>query len=198
PLLLIPFAFFNIVVFLLNMPLSDEEKSAVFELPLVSEPTMPLVFDQSMPVTIGDLLSRSVYSCCTSRSSKRCGLAARASSTMCWRSSCSSPWPANSCSCRGRRRRPCCCWPCSGSSISSLASRFGWRSRRSCSNARIRRRRRYGNFCRQKTNPADAAACVAQELVGAWCRRGSYVGHSCNDRRSAGHLDAADSHGLGR
>src|SRR6516162_5986817 len=54
PLLLIPFAFFNIVVFLLNMPLSDEEKSAVFELPLASEPTMPLVFDHSMPVTHGD------------------------------------------------------------------------------------------------------------------------------------------------
>src|SRR6266496_3233247 len=56
PLLLIPFAFFNIVVFLLNMPLSDEEKSAVFELPLASEPTMPLVFDHSMPVTIGDFI----------------------------------------------------------------------------------------------------------------------------------------------
>src|SRR5262249_56806508 len=87
--------------------------------------------------------------------------AARASSTLCSRSSCSSPWRANSCSCRGPRRRPCCCWPCSGSSISSLASRFGWRSRRSCSNARIRRRRRYGNFCRQKTNLADAAACCS-------------------------------------
>jgi len=56
PLLLIPFAFFNIVVFLLNMPLSDEEKIAVFELPLASEPTMPLVFDHSMPVTIGDFI----------------------------------------------------------------------------------------------------------------------------------------------
>ena len=56
PLLLLPFAFFNIVVFLLNMPLSDEEKSAVFELPLASEPTMPLVFDHSMPVTIGDFI----------------------------------------------------------------------------------------------------------------------------------------------
>src|SRR5262249_61202364 len=42
--------------FLLNMPLSDEEKSAVFELPLASEPTMPLVFDHSMPVTIGDFI----------------------------------------------------------------------------------------------------------------------------------------------
>src|SRR6516225_6382907 len=57
PLLLIPFAFFNIVVFLLNMPLSDEEKSAVFELPLVSEPTLPLVFDHSMPVTLGDFIA---------------------------------------------------------------------------------------------------------------------------------------------
>src|SRR6516164_2349569 len=56
PLLLIPFAFFNIVVFLLNMPLSDEEKSTVFELPLVSEPTLPLVFDHSMPVTMGDFI----------------------------------------------------------------------------------------------------------------------------------------------
>ena len=56
PLLLIPFAFFNIVVFLLNMPLGDEEKSAVFELPLVSEPTLPLVFDHSMPVTMGDFI----------------------------------------------------------------------------------------------------------------------------------------------
>jgi hypothetical protein len=56
PLLLIPFAFFNIVVFLLNMPLSDEKKSAVFKLPLASEPTIPLVFDHSMPVTIGDFI----------------------------------------------------------------------------------------------------------------------------------------------
>jgi hypothetical protein len=56
PLLLIPFAFFNIVVFLLNMPLSDPEKSAVFTLPLASEPTMPPVFDRSIPVTIGDLI----------------------------------------------------------------------------------------------------------------------------------------------
>src|SRR5262249_25255400 len=56
PLLLIPFAFFNIGVFLLTMPLSDEEKSAVFELPLASEPTLPLVFDHSMPVTIGDFI----------------------------------------------------------------------------------------------------------------------------------------------
>jgi len=56
PLLLIPFAFFNIVVFLLNMPLSDEEKSAVFEIPLASEPTMPLVFDHSLTVTIGDFI----------------------------------------------------------------------------------------------------------------------------------------------
>ena len=56
PLLLIPFAFFNIVVFLLNMPLSDEEKSAVFELPLASEPTLPLVFDHSMTVTMGDFI----------------------------------------------------------------------------------------------------------------------------------------------
>jgi len=56
PLLLIPFAFFNIVVFLLNMPLSDEEKSAVFEIPLASEPTMPLVFDHSLTVTVGDFI----------------------------------------------------------------------------------------------------------------------------------------------
>jgi len=56
PLLLIPFAFFNIVVFLLNMPLSDEEKSAVFELPLASEPTWPLVFDHSMTITMGDFI----------------------------------------------------------------------------------------------------------------------------------------------
>jgi hypothetical protein len=56
PLLLIPFAFFNIVVFLLNMPLSDEEKSAVFELPLASEPTLPLVFDHSMTITMGDFI----------------------------------------------------------------------------------------------------------------------------------------------
>ena len=56
PLLLIPFAFFNIVVFLLNMPLSDEEKSAVFELPLASEPTLPLVFDHSLTITMGDFI----------------------------------------------------------------------------------------------------------------------------------------------
>jgi len=56
PLLLIPFAFFNIAVFLLNMPLSDEEKSAVFELPLASEPTFPLVFDHSMTITMGDFI----------------------------------------------------------------------------------------------------------------------------------------------
>src|SRR4029453_535235 len=56
PLLLIPFAFFNIVVFLLNMPLRDEQKSAVFTIPLASEATFPPVFDRSMPVTLGDLI----------------------------------------------------------------------------------------------------------------------------------------------
>jgi hypothetical protein len=56
PLLLIPFAFFNIVVFLLNMPLSDEDKSVVFTLPLASEPDLPPVFDRSMPVTMGDFI----------------------------------------------------------------------------------------------------------------------------------------------
>ena len=56
PLLLIPFAFFNIVVFLLNMPLRDEGKSAVFTIPLASEATFPPVFDRSMPVTLGDLI----------------------------------------------------------------------------------------------------------------------------------------------
>ncbi len=56
PLLLIPFAFFNMVVFLLNMPLTDEEKSVVFQIPLVSEVTMPPVLDRSMPVTISDLI----------------------------------------------------------------------------------------------------------------------------------------------
>src|SRR5262245_42569013 len=56
PLLLIPFAFFNMVVFLLNMPLAAEGKSVVFQIPLVSELTMPPVLDRSMPVTIGDLI----------------------------------------------------------------------------------------------------------------------------------------------
>ena len=53
PLLLLPFAFFNIVVFLLNnMPFTD----TVFTIPLVSEPNMPLVFDRNLPVTLGDLI----------------------------------------------------------------------------------------------------------------------------------------------
>ena len=53
PLLLLPFAFFNIVVFLLNnMPFTD----TVFTIPLASEANMPLVFDRSMPVTLGDLI----------------------------------------------------------------------------------------------------------------------------------------------
>jgi hypothetical protein len=52
PLLLLPFAFFNIVIFLLNMPFTD----TVFTIPLVSEPTIPPVFDRSMPVTTGDLI----------------------------------------------------------------------------------------------------------------------------------------------
>ena len=53
PLLLLPFAFFNIVVFLLNnMPFTD----TVFTIPLASEPKMPLAFDRSMPVTLGDLI----------------------------------------------------------------------------------------------------------------------------------------------
>ena len=56
PLLLIPFAFFNIAVFLLDMPLGDAEKSAVFTIPLASEPTLPLVFDHSMTVALGDLI----------------------------------------------------------------------------------------------------------------------------------------------
>jgi hypothetical protein len=52
PLLLLPFAFFNIVVFLLNIPLSDP----VFTSPLMSEPTVPPVFDRSIAVTTGDLI----------------------------------------------------------------------------------------------------------------------------------------------
>src|SRR5262245_5405762 len=52
PLLLLPFAFFNIVIFLLNMPFTD----TVFTIPLVSEPTMPPVFDRTMPVTTADLI----------------------------------------------------------------------------------------------------------------------------------------------
>ncbi len=52
PLLLLPFAFFNIVIFLLNIPFTD----TVFSIPLVSEPTMPPVFDRRMPVTTGDLI----------------------------------------------------------------------------------------------------------------------------------------------
>jgi hypothetical protein len=53
PLLLLPFAFFNIVVFLLNnMPFTE----TVFTIPLPSEPNMPLVFDRSMPVRLGDLI----------------------------------------------------------------------------------------------------------------------------------------------
>jgi hypothetical protein len=53
PLLLLPFAFFNIVVFLLNsMPFTD----AVFTIPLASEPNIPLVFNRSMKVTLGDLI----------------------------------------------------------------------------------------------------------------------------------------------
>src|SRR5262249_62170207 len=39
-----------------NMPLNEEEKIAVFALPLVSEPPLPLVFDHSMPVTLGDFI----------------------------------------------------------------------------------------------------------------------------------------------
>ncbi len=52
PLLLLPFAFFNIVVFLLDMQFTE----AVFDIPLVSEPSMPPVFDRPMPVTVGDLI----------------------------------------------------------------------------------------------------------------------------------------------
>jgi hypothetical protein len=52
PLLLLPFAFFNIVIFLLNMPFTD----AVFTIPLVSEPTIPPVFNRTMPVTTADLI----------------------------------------------------------------------------------------------------------------------------------------------
>ena len=53
PLLLLPFAFFNIVVFLLNnMPFTD----TVFTIPLASETNIPPVFDRSMPVTLGDLI----------------------------------------------------------------------------------------------------------------------------------------------
>jgi hypothetical protein len=44
PLLLIPFAFFNMVIFLLNLPFTE----TVF--------TVPLVSDREMPVAIGDLI----------------------------------------------------------------------------------------------------------------------------------------------
>ncbi len=44
PLLLIPFALYNMIAFLLNMPFTD----TVFAIPLIA--------DQRMPVTTGDLL----------------------------------------------------------------------------------------------------------------------------------------------
>jgi hypothetical protein len=53
PLLLLPFAFFNIVVFVLNNMSFSE---TVLTIPLASQPAMPPVFDRSMPVTLGDLL----------------------------------------------------------------------------------------------------------------------------------------------
>jgi hypothetical protein len=52
PLLLLPFAFFNIVIFLLNIPLTDP----VFAIPLMSSPTLPPVFDRHLTVTTGDLI----------------------------------------------------------------------------------------------------------------------------------------------
>jgi hypothetical protein len=52
PLLLLPFAFFNIVIFLLNIPLTDP----VFTIPLMSSPTLPPVFDRHLTVTTGDLI----------------------------------------------------------------------------------------------------------------------------------------------
>jgi hypothetical protein len=52
PLLLLPFAFFNIVIFLLNMPFTD----TIFTIPLVSEPAVPPVFDRKMSVTTADLI----------------------------------------------------------------------------------------------------------------------------------------------
>ncbi len=52
PLLLLPFAFFNIIVFLLDMPFTE----TVFDIPLMSELSMPPVFDRPMPVTVGDLI----------------------------------------------------------------------------------------------------------------------------------------------
>jgi hypothetical protein len=52
PLLLLPFAFLNIVLFVLNIPLSDP----VFTLPLMSGPVLPPVFDRSIAVTTGDLI----------------------------------------------------------------------------------------------------------------------------------------------
>jgi hypothetical protein len=52
PLLLLPFAFFNIVIFLLNMPFTD----TVLTIPLASGPTLPPVFDRTMPVTTADLI----------------------------------------------------------------------------------------------------------------------------------------------
>src|ERR671936_373411 len=56
---------------------------------------------------------------------------------------CSLPgWQPSSCSCRRRNRRPCCCSPCSASSISWPAFRRAWRSRRWSINGRFRYSRR--------------------------------------------------------
>jgi hypothetical protein len=52
PLLLLPFAFFNIVIFLLNIPLTDP----VFAIPLMSSQNLPPVFDRHLTVTTGDLI----------------------------------------------------------------------------------------------------------------------------------------------
>ena len=93
PLLLLPFAFFNIVIFLLNIPLTDP----VFTIPLMSAPTMPPVFDRSITVTTGDLIVAIGMLLLYVEVVKPRARAGNRSWTMCFRLSCSSPWRPSSC-----------------------------------------------------------------------------------------------------
>ena len=79
PLLLIPFALYNMIAFLLDMQFS----TTLFILPLLS--------GSNMPVSTGDMLVMLALLLLYSRFSRPRGSPARPSWTMCCRLCCSSP-----------------------------------------------------------------------------------------------------------
>ena len=90
PLLLVSFALYNMIVFLLNMPLTDTAMS------------IPLIDDRRMPLTLGDLLILFSFLLLYLEVLKAARVPGKSVMDHLLAFVCSSQWRRSLCSCRGQ------------------------------------------------------------------------------------------------